>query len=356
MFTSSLPRVHVVGANVYGYTSAILLILQGYKVTIIANHFPGDADYSCNYPDNHANSHWQTEASNSDAHLQQYDATSFKMFWKLAKCKSSESGIMIGSSFKYYQNPTDDQSNPWWKNVVPTFETIQNHELPEGVQLGHHYTTVLINTKRYLGWLQTQFLSMGGRQRRTAMNKILDVVADQDHVSMIVNCSDDLPLSTDALDTSLQTTYQQQWIIQASQIRNAVQVKTKDEEMYIYPRMDGTVVVGSSRRQQQDENSTQLLNRLTNYCPELTWGKGVDALNVMEQEKTTKSTRLHGPRVENQFIVTPLGTRLSVTHNYGHDGYQSSWGSSKCAVRLVNEAYANLKKDSQSVSELLSHL
>lgn len=45
MFTSSLPRVHVLGANIYGYTTAILLLVQGYKVTLLANEFPGEAGY-----------------------------------------------------------------------------------------------------------------------------------------------------------------------------------------------------------------------------------------------------------------------------------------------------------------------
>lgn len=71
MFTSTLPKVHVIGANAYGYTTAILLLLQGYKVTLVASTFPGDPNYySSTYHADDTTSHWQTFASISDASLQ----------------------------------------------------------------------------------------------------------------------------------------------------------------------------------------------------------------------------------------------------------------------------------------------
>ncbi|SAM05239.1 hypothetical protein [Absidia glauca] len=382
MFTSTLPRVHVVGANAYGYTTAILLLLQGYKVTMIASTFPGDPDYySTTYHADDTTSHWQTFASISDASLQrkyntwpamlkltlsfstldlEYDSSTFKMLWKLAKCKAVESGIMIGDSFKYYQNPTEDQLNPWWKHIVPGFEIIQQQELPKDVKLGYHYTTVLINTKRYISWLQTQFLSMGGRQRKTKINKLLDAITTQDHVNIIVNCVDDLQLEASSTTQSDPSTKlcTNQWIVRASQVRKSVNVKTKDGDMYIYPRGDGTIVVGSRRQgtSHSQENPTDVLETLSGYCPELKWGKGLASLEIIDHHSVVKSIRNHGPRIENQFIVTPSGRKLAVTHNYGHNGYQSTWGSSKRAIRLVNEAHARLEKDSQSMSELLSHL
>ncbi|KAI8331191.1 hypothetical protein BC941DRAFT_439231 [Chlamydoabsidia padenii] len=355
MFTSSLPRVHVIGSNAYGYTTAILLLLQGYKVTMMASTFPGDPDYftSTYHPDD-TTSQWQTFASISDANLQHYDTSTFKMLWKLAKCKAMESGIMIGDSFKYYQNPTADQLNPWWKHIVPSFEVIQEQELPKNVKLGYHYTTVLINTKRYIGWLQTQFLALGGRQRKTKINTLLDAL--HDHVNIIVNCVDDL--NTQSHSSVKVVNYQ--WIVRASQIRKSVNVKTQDGDMYLYPRGDGTIVVGSrhqdGQQQQHQQDAKDVLEKLAAYCPELKWGKGIDSLDILDQVAMTKSIHPHGARIENQFIVTPLGRKIAVTHNYGHNGYQSTWGSSQRAIRLVNEAHAALEKDSQTMSELLSRL
>lgn len=41
------------------------------------------------------------------------------MFWHLAKRKAAESGMMVGNSFKYYEEPTEDQANPSWNHLVP---------------------------------------------------------------------------------------------------------------------------------------------------------------------------------------------------------------------------------------------
>lgn len=41
------------------------------------------------------------------------------MLWHLAKRKAAESGMMVGSSFKYYEEPTEDQANPAWNQLVP---------------------------------------------------------------------------------------------------------------------------------------------------------------------------------------------------------------------------------------------
>lgn len=221
---------------------------------------------------------------------------------------------------------------------------------------------------------------MGGRQRKTNINKLLDGTTIQDHVNIIVNCVDDLQLDTSLTTQSDPSTklHTNQWIVRASQVRKSINVKTKDGDLYIYPRGDGTIVVGSRRQStsHHQENATDVLETLSGYCPELKWGKGLASLEIVDHHSVAKSIRNHGPRIENQFIgkwgcrrhllnsnhgfcltlVTPSGRKIAVTHNYGHNGYQSMWGSSKRAIRLVNEAHARLEKDSQSMSELLSHL
>lgn len=138
-----VPKVHVIGAGVIGLTTATLLLIEGYDVTILAKHFPGDM--SIDYTSPWAGARWKTLAPNDDARLQRmwrtrlrmmmmmmcdmkklilyslpgYDADSFKIFWELAKCRADETGIMVIPAFDYYKDPTADQRNPWWKKVVP---------------------------------------------------------------------------------------------------------------------------------------------------------------------------------------------------------------------------------------------
>jgi len=77
------------------------------------------------------------------------------------------------------------------------------------------------------------------------------------------------------------------------------------------------------------------MKRCVELCPALTDGKGIDALSIIRHGVGLRPMREGGPRVEKEKIGG-----LWVVHNYGHGGYgyQSSFGSAKAAVKLVNEA------------------
>lgn len=64
----SAPKIHVVGAGVVGLTTALVLQIKGYDVTILANHFPGDK--SPDYTSPWAGARWKSVAPNFDARLQ----------------------------------------------------------------------------------------------------------------------------------------------------------------------------------------------------------------------------------------------------------------------------------------------
>lgn len=61
-------KINVIGAGVIGLTTALILQKKGYRVTIIAEHFPGDK--STHYTSPKAGARWQTLAPNSDLRLQ----------------------------------------------------------------------------------------------------------------------------------------------------------------------------------------------------------------------------------------------------------------------------------------------
>ncbi|CAO3632131.1 unnamed protein product [Cunninghamella echinulata] len=361
MSATSLPRVIVIGANVYGFTTAILLLQKGYKVTLISSSFPGDTNYT-----NHWSSlHWKTRASTLDTSLQHYDITTFNILMKLAKCRASEAGVMIADAFKYYQDSSlNSHSNPWWKHFVPSYQTIHKKDLPKNMQAGFYYTTVLVNPKRYIGWLQAQFLAMGGKRRRSTLSNVIDAINEVEHANIIVNCCSSLGMEQKL--NPLTKRIQQRWTINAPAVRKSVEIKTKDNQFYyVYPRMDGTVSIGMVQKDDSSKHyhnhhkidAHQILKTISEYCPELTWGgRGLKSSDILNQEELTEILSEHGPRIENQFIATPLGSKIAITHNYGHDGFQSSWGSSKRAVQLVSESMAYLQKESENISKLLSRL
>jgi len=86
---------------------------------------------------------------------------------------------------------------------------------------------------------------------------------------------------------------------------------------------------------QPDPNlAVRIMKRCVELVPALTDGKGIDALSIIRHGVGLRPMREGGPRVEKEKIAG-----VWVVHQYGHGGYgyQSSYGSAKATVRLVEE-------------------
>jgi len=77
------------------------------------------------------------------------------------------------------------------------------------------------------------------------------------------------------------------------------------------------------------------MKRCVDLVPALTDGKGIEALDIVRHGVGLRPMREGGPRVEKEKI-----DGVWIVHQYGHGGYgyQSSYGSAKVAVDLVEEA------------------
>ncbi len=72
--------------------------------------------------------------------------------------------------------------------------------------------------------------------------------------------------------------------------------------------------------------------------PELTNGRGIEALDVIRHAVGLRPYRPGGVRLEKERIEVD-GKGVWVVHNYGHAGfgYQVSYGCAESVVRLVDE-------------------
>jgi D-amino-acid oxidase len=77
------------------------------------------------------------------------------------------------------------------------------------------------------------------------------------------------------------------------------------------------------------------MKRCVELCPELTGGKGIEALSIVRHGVGLRPLRINGVRLDKEKI-----DGLWVVHNYGHGGfgYQASYGCSLEVVRLVEDA------------------
>ncbi|KAL9545882.1 hypothetical protein MBANPS3_006936 [Mucor bainieri] len=358
----TLGKVTVIGAGVIGLTTALLLQQRGYEVTVVADHFPGDKDIQYTSPV--AGARWRTLAPNSDLRLQRYDRVSFNFFWQLAKTHAAEAGIMVVSAYDYYEGNNQDVLNPWWKSLVPTFQKIDQEELPDHISVGYHYTTVLINPLVYLPWLLKQYLAMGGKHKKQQIERISDVISDD--VDIVVNCTGVRAKDLGGvMDTDIVPTRGQNVIIKAPHIRRTISMLKRDSYTYVIPRCDGTVVLGTTKDTGSsdpkiDSNTTKdILKRAIECCPDLSLlHKGIDDLNIVENVVGLRPVRKGGPRVQNEHYRLQSGKEVLITHNYGHggSGYQSSWGTAQEAVRLIHQGHNALRNESKQMRQLLSRL
>ncbi|KAI8381477.1 uncharacterized protein BYT42DRAFT_566671 [Radiomyces spectabilis] len=351
------PVVYVIGANVQSLTTALLLRRKGYDVTVLSTHFPGDAN--SNDPSSWSSAQWTSFASDTDTRLKRYDAATFHMFWELAKCKAAEAGLMVVSSYNYSEKPIPSgQAGLWWKTMVPSFQILRQQELPSHfITGGYHYTTVVINVGRYLRWLQSQYLSLGGKRRRVPSRVSIDDMLQDDAFSdadVVLNCSN-------MNDPDMLYRYKQTIVVRASHIRRAISVtKNDDTYTFITPRNDGTIIIGRIENvPQRTLDNNKLLKEGLQYCPDLLSGQSLNQLDpVSEYSGRIPFMRRNGPRLQNEFKISAAGKTVLVTHHYGYNaiGYQSSWGSSQEAVQLVNEGWAFLQKESENICQLISRL
>lgn len=91
---------------------------------------------------------------------------------------------------------------------------------------------------------------------------------------------------------------------------------------------------GSWESQPDPNLANRIMKRAVELRPELTGGKGPEALSVIRHGVGLRPMREGGPRVEKERIEG-----VWTVHNYGHGGYgyQASYGSAYAAVKLVDE-------------------
>lgn len=81
--------------------------------------------------------------------------------------------------------------------------------------------------------------------------------------------------------------------------------------------------------------ANRIMKRCVDVCPDLTGGKGPEALSIVRHGVGFRPAREDGPRIEKETI-----NGVKVVHAYGHAGYgyQSSYGTASLAVKLIEES------------------
>jgi D-amino-acid oxidase len=352
-----MPNIAVVGAGVSCLTTALLLSRNpAYKVTIVAKHMPGDYDIEYTSPWAGAN---YLPISNTVGN--RWEKNTWPELARLAK-DVPEAGIhfqntVILNRKKDVESTTGQWFNellsksPWFKDVVPDFRVLPEKDLPEGTDSATAFTSVCINTAIYLPYLLSECRKNGVVLKREILKHISDAAGmhhSGNKVDIIVNC-------TGLLASKLGGVMDKDVIPVRGQIvlvRNDPGVMLtisgtddgEDEVCYIMQRaagggtiLGGTYQKGSWESQPDPNQAMRIMKRAVEICPQLTGGKGIEALSVIRHGVGLRPLRLSGVRIEKEKINATW-----VVHNYGHGGwgYQGSYGCSEGAVELVEDVLA----------------
>lgn len=344
-------HIVVVGAGVAGLSTALALLDKGFKVTILAQWQPGDMHIEYTSP--WAGAHWRTMAPNSDKLLQEFDAATYRKFMQLSRMHPKETGIMIIPSTDYYDELTPETTDPWFRHLVSDFQFVPKESLPTGAKIGHRYTTVVVNAPHYIRWLQHQFISNGGKMVKRALahiNEAFDLGDGQLPVDAVVNCTG---LGARYLggveDDQVYPTRGQTVVAYAPSIKETITHLGKDHITYVIPRSDGTVVLGGTANKNdfnpnpEKATITSILERTRVICPKL---KDLAPLKIVRNGVGLRPSRINGVRIENQYYTKPNGSKILVTHAYGHGGfgYQSSVGAAEYTASLVEKGLVDNAK------------
>ncbi|KAL8953426.1 MAG: hypothetical protein Q9222_000739 [Ikaeria aurantiellina] len=259
---------------------------------------------------------------------------------------------------------------PWYKDVVPNFRQLTKEELGPEFANGNAFTSVCINTAIYLPWLVSQCLQNGVIFKRANLKHISEgstIHHSGRKADLVLNCTGLSALKLGGVEDKNMMPIRGQTVL----VRNEANVMCsssgtddgEEEVCYLMQRAvgerrrhhlrsllqmltcdtgGGTLLGGSYQRGNWDSQldpslATRIMKRAVGLCPALTGGRGIEHLDIIRHGVGLRPYRHGGTRIEKE----KMGDVWTV-HNYGHGGfgYQSSYGCSKRAVKLVEDVLA----------------
>jgi D-amino-acid oxidase len=223
-------------------------------------------------------------------------------------------------------------------------------ELPPGIDSATAFTSVCINTAIYLPWLVSQCLANGVIFKRAIFKHVTHAAAPSVHpagsVDLVVNCTGLNASKLGGVEDKTVVPARGQIVVVRNDAGKMLDVSGtddgEDEACYIMTRAagGGTILGGCYQKGNWESQfdpslAVRIMKRAVEIHPGLTGGKGIEHLDIIRHGVGLRPVREGGTRIEKERID---GTW--VVHNYGAGGagYQSSYGCSQAAVRLIDEA------------------
>lgn len=239
---------------------------------------------------------------------------------------------------------SQDTGKIWYETLVGGLRHVPTSELLSGAKWGFECNSFVLDTGRYLAWLQNQCLSQGIDIHRKSFASLDEAFASYPDAKALFNCTG---LGSyhleDVKDTSLYPTRGQVLLVeQPDPPINKMYFKSPKrvaaDTTYIFPRgPNGGIILGGCRDDGVWEGDVRMdfaediKRRCCELCPAL--GRPED-LKVVSHGVGLRPGRKGGARIEKEV----RGEGRVIVHNYGAGGagYQASWGMAREAVMALD--------------------
>ncbi len=306
--------ITVVGCGVIGLTSAIRLQENGFNVMIITR------DLLPNLTSAVAGAYWYGGELATHSSRHRWSSISLEEYLRLAA--GDYCGVSTFRMLEVFGSPVPD---PWFKDVIPSFERVASSDLRAGYADGYWMEIPIVETPRYLNYLVDRFRQNGGVIQQRAITDLSELA---DNHPLIVN-STGVYARHVAHDEQVYPLRGQVIKVEAPHIRDAFM--DDDSFTYILPRKDGCVLGGISQKDNWNLNvdpavSEDILVRCEQALP-----------GIRQAPIIAELVGLRPGRYEVRLEREQLTDDCTVIHNYGHGGigFTLSWG---CAVDVVDLA------------------
>ncbi|XP_036370766.1 D-aspartate oxidase [Octopus sinensis] len=328
-----MVKIAVIGAGVVGLSTA-LQVKQNFpfcSVTVVAEKF--NTETTSDGAGGLFRPNFLTLSANPLESIKQWSQDTFSHFNNLFNSpEASDCGIALMSGFLL--------SNKEKLDMIEDISLGQSKMTAEQIaKMGFdckHVTKVLTYTmecRRYMPWLTSKFLSLGGSMHHHRLKSLEELVGVYD---VVVNCSG-LGAKDLVPDPLVYPVKGQLIQVEAPWVKHFYFF---EDDTYVIPNINRTSLGGIRIKNDYStevdpEISKSIWQRCTSRIPSLQKAK------VLWEWAGLRPHR-DPIRIEQDVMNFPKGT-LKVVHNYGHgaNGVSLSWGTAKHATRLVRQFLEN---------------
>ncbi|KAA8650905.1 hypothetical protein EYZ11_010005 [Aspergillus tanneri] len=327
--------VIILGAGIIGCATARQLLLNGFRVILVAEYLPGDQNIF--YASAWAGAAWHA-AGGICPEYQYLQAVTHRHLLMMAQ-EDLESGVCIVDSREYLEQPPSS-SSLWGKNVVSKFRELGPDEYPSNFSCGWAFDSLVTDPTRHMPYLGKKITSLGGHFIRKRVESLQELYTMFPESYIFINASGLGSKSlTDVQDDKCFPERGQNVFLRTGNCKT-MYFRNGKEYTYIIPRplSNGLVLGGVKERDNVSpevdmEIARDEIARAHRLAPDIIpENPSEDALSYIVG---IRPSRQGGFRLDSEQI----GSRIILSaYGFGGGGYAFSYGVADALTKMVEKA------------------